>query len=308
MSSPRRLGLPESIRMRHDTHFVDQLARPSGEAIGRMIPIEDIEPNPRQPRQDLGDLSELTASVREKGILEPHPGPSRWRALRDHRRRASLSGRLATWASQSCPASFAIRVDAEMMELALIENLQRKDLTAFEEADGLQSLGREAGYTHEMMAEKLGQEPDLHHGNALLDAMPEDVRQLCRLADITSKSMLLQIARQGSEEAMSALIDKISGEGITREEARRFNRTSEKRPRRAKQLVFRFKPSDRVYQFSLTFAKPQVERDELIHALREILGTLVENPEALLSGHAPKLAPGAPSAASSPAGDQPTWP
>jgi hypothetical protein len=57
--------------MRHDTHFVDQLARPGGEAIGRLIPVEDIEPNPDQPRQALGDLAELTASIREKGILEP---------------------------------------------------------------------------------------------------------------------------------------------------------------------------------------------------------------------------------------------
>ena len=71
MSSPRRIGLPQAIRMRHDTHFVDQLSRPSGEAVGRMIPIEDLQPNPRQPRQDLGDLSELKASVSAKGVLEP---------------------------------------------------------------------------------------------------------------------------------------------------------------------------------------------------------------------------------------------
>ncbi|HEY6551920.1 MAG TPA: ParB N-terminal domain-containing protein, partial [Vicinamibacteria bacterium] len=57
--------------MRHDTHFVDQLARPEGEAIGRLVPIEDIEANPNQPRRNLGELAELTASIREKGILEP---------------------------------------------------------------------------------------------------------------------------------------------------------------------------------------------------------------------------------------------
>ena len=71
MSSPRRLGLPEAMRMRHDPHFVDQLVRPSGETIGRLIPAEDIAPNPDQPRQALGDLEELTASIREKGVLEP---------------------------------------------------------------------------------------------------------------------------------------------------------------------------------------------------------------------------------------------
>jgi ParB family chromosome partitioning protein len=57
--------------MRHDNHYVDQLARPGGDPIGRMIPVEEIEANPGQPRQEIGDLSELVASVREKGILEP---------------------------------------------------------------------------------------------------------------------------------------------------------------------------------------------------------------------------------------------
>jgi ParB family chromosome partitioning protein len=71
VSSTRRIGLPETIRMRHEPHFVDQLLRPSGETIGRLVPIEDIAPNPDQPRQALGDLEELTASIREKGVLEP---------------------------------------------------------------------------------------------------------------------------------------------------------------------------------------------------------------------------------------------
>ena len=71
MSSPKRFGLPETLRMRHDTHFVDQLGRPGGVPVGRMIPIEDVDPNPNQPRQEVGDLTELVASVREKGVLEP---------------------------------------------------------------------------------------------------------------------------------------------------------------------------------------------------------------------------------------------
>ncbi len=71
MSSPRRFGLPETTRMRHDSHYVDQLGRPGGAPVGRLVPIEDIDPNPNQPRQTVGDLSELVASVREKGILEP---------------------------------------------------------------------------------------------------------------------------------------------------------------------------------------------------------------------------------------------
>ena len=67
---PRR-GLPTSMSMRHDEHYVDALAASAGAPIGRLIPIEQIDPNPQQPRQVMGDLSELIASIGEKGILEP---------------------------------------------------------------------------------------------------------------------------------------------------------------------------------------------------------------------------------------------
>ena len=94
MSSPRRLGLPEALRMRHDTHFVDQLGRPGGVPVGRLIPLEDIDPNPNQPRQALGDLSELVASIREKGVLEPilvRPRGSRFQIIAGERRYRAAS-------------------------------------------------------------------------------------------------------------------------------------------------------------------------------------------------------------------------
>jgi ParB family transcriptional regulator, chromosome partitioning protein len=64
-------GLPSSLKMRHDEHYVDALTNSAGEPIGRMIPIDQIDPNPDQPRQVMGDLSELMASITEKGIIEP---------------------------------------------------------------------------------------------------------------------------------------------------------------------------------------------------------------------------------------------
>ena len=64
-------GLPVSLKMRHDAHYVDALASSAGSPIGRMVPIESVDPNPDQPRQVMGDLSELKASIAEKGIIEP---------------------------------------------------------------------------------------------------------------------------------------------------------------------------------------------------------------------------------------------
>src|SRR5258706_13088669 len=57
--------------MRHDSHFVEEITSTRSESIGRLIDIERIEPNPHQPRKNFGDLSEMVASIKEKGVLEP---------------------------------------------------------------------------------------------------------------------------------------------------------------------------------------------------------------------------------------------
>ena len=67
----KRIGLPVTLKMRHDAHYVETLTSYSGASIGRMIPIEKIRPNPDQPRKFIGDVTELANSIREKGVLEP---------------------------------------------------------------------------------------------------------------------------------------------------------------------------------------------------------------------------------------------
>src|SRR5262245_65536144 len=57
--------------MRHDEHYVEALANSAGTPIGRLVKIDELDPNPNQPRQVMGDLSELMAAVAEKGIIEP---------------------------------------------------------------------------------------------------------------------------------------------------------------------------------------------------------------------------------------------
>jgi ParB family transcriptional regulator, chromosome partitioning protein len=273
VSSPRRIGLPETIRMRHDTHFVEQLGRPSGESIGRMVPIEDLQPNPRQPRQDLGDLSELKASVREKGVLEPilvRPVGGRFEIIAGERRyRAALDAGLA-----EMPCIVRDASDAEMMELALIENLQRKDLNAFEEADGLKALAETYGYTHEMMADRLGKSRTSITEMLSLTAMPEEVRQVCRLADIHSKSLLLQVVRQSDSTKMLRLVERLQEEGSTRAEARRIAKETKPAKGRPRNFVFRYQPSEKTFTLNLQFRRAQVPKQEIIAALENILENL----------------------------------
>src|SRR5712692_42920 len=138
-------GLPERSTMRHDAHFVEELTRRSGRHIGSMIPLDLIDPNSEQPRTSLGNIEELAASIREKGVLEPilvrTVGPNRYQIISGERRyrAASLAG------LDEIPAIELDADDKETLEIALIENIQRKDLTPFEESEGLLILQQKFG-------------------------------------------------------------------------------------------------------------------------------------------------------------------
>ena len=187
--------------MRHDEHYVEALVNSAGTPIGRLVPIDLLDPNPDQPRQVMGDLSDLMASVAEKGIIEPlivRQVEGRYQIIAGERRyHAAVQVGLA-----EVPVIVKDVDEKEVLELALIENIQRKDLTAFEEAEALHQLAARCGYTHEDMARKLGKSRTSITESMSLNAMPEDVRNLCRLADITSKSTLLQIVRQTDPQKM----------------------------------------------------------------------------------------------------------
>jgi len=262
--------------MRHDTHFVDQLGRPGGDPLGRLIPIEEVDPNPWQPREDVGDLTELVASIREKGILEPilvRPYEGRFQIIAGERRfRAAIEVGL-----DEVPCIIKEVSDAETMELALIENLQRKDLSAFEEAEGMKVLAQTYGYTHEKMAEKLGKSRTSITESLSLTTMPDEVRRLCRLADIRSKSLLLQVVRQSDSQRMIELVQRLQTEGTTRQDARRIAREGKTRRMKGRpgHYVFRYQARDKSFLLNLRFRRTQVLRAEVVGALQSIIESLM---------------------------------
>jgi ParB family chromosome partitioning protein len=265
-------GLPETLRMRHDQHYVEALAASAGEPVGRMVPIDLLDPNPSQPRQVMGDLSELMASVSEKGIIEPlivRQRLGRYQIIAGERRyHAAVQVGL-----REVPVVLREADDAEVMELALVENLQRKDLTAFEEAEALLQLQQKCGHTHEDMARKLGKSRTAITEALSLAAMPEEVRNLCRLADITAKSTLLQIVRQADAKKMLALVEKLAGQGsATRQDVRK--ETAKVKAGRPKAYVFAFRPTTKAFDLRLSFRKSKVEPSEIIEALENIIREL----------------------------------
>jgi ParB family transcriptional regulator, chromosome partitioning protein len=268
---PRR-GLPERVSMRHDEHYVETLAASAGAPIGRMAPIDAIDPNPNQPRQVMGDLSELIASIRQKGILEPlvvRQRGDRFQIVAGERRyQAAVQVGL-----HELPVVVRDVDDTEMLEVALIENLQRKDLTPFEESEALHGLAERCGYTHEDLARRLGKSRTSVTESLALQAMPEEVRNLCRLADISSKSLLLQVVRQETPEKMTALVERIASQGgATRQQLREA--AARPKPGRPKHYVFAYRPASKAFNLKLNFAKSRVSRDEIIDALEAILRDL----------------------------------
>ena len=286
MSDPsrKRGGLPLRVKMRHDTHFVEELTARHETPVGKMAPLSTIEPDPHQPRSTMGDLDELVASIREKGILEPilvRPRPEEaadgpagvlYRIISGERRyRAAQEAGL-----YEVPV---IEMDVsaeEALEIALIENLQRKDLTPFEEAEGYRLLAESHGYTHEEIADSVGKSRTVITESLSLLQMPPRVRDTVQALAITSKSLLLEILKAGSEAEMIELLDEVARRGLNRDDLRQRLRRADKGKGggRRKPYVFRFKSPDRKFSLSLSFRQSEVDREDLIRALEQILGDL----------------------------------
>ena len=157
--SVKPTGLPPAAKMRHDAHYVEEITSWGGNAIGRMIPIGEIEPNAGLLRRDAGDLQTLTESVRELGVLNP----LLVRFLPDSGKYAIISGQRRYQAASAAGLSELPCIekdvdDAEAIEIALTESLHHKELTSSEQAIWIHALAR-LGMTHEEFARRTGKLP-----------------------------------------------------------------------------------------------------------------------------------------------------
>jgi ParB family chromosome partitioning protein len=167
------------------------------------VPVAAVRPNSQQPRRyfDESGLTELAASIKARGLLQPivvkregngyllMAGERRWRA-------AQLAG------LESIPA--LVR-DDDPLEIAMIENLQREDLTPLEEAEGLGRLVDQFGYTHEVLARLLGKSRPYVSNTLALLRLPDDIKAQYHAAPEVSREVLISIARAESPERQATL-------------------------------------------------------------------------------------------------------
>ncbi len=167
------------------------------------IPIDQVHPNPNQPRRFINPqgLDELTESIRTRGVLQPiivkREGAGFMIMAGERRYRAARAAGLRTLP--------AIVRDDDPNEIALIENLQREDLTALEEAEGLGAMVARYGYTHQALAQLLHKSRPYVSNMLVLTRLPAEVKAEVHRYPAISREILMATARQGSEEEMLKL-------------------------------------------------------------------------------------------------------
>jgi len=275
--NPKRSGLPTSIGMRHDTHFVDWISKKTAAPMVRMIPLAKIAPNPHQARSSLGDIHEMMTSIKAKGVLEPiivRPKGDSYEIIAGERRYIASKNVGLT----EIPAIELIVNDSEAMEISLIENLQRKHLDLFEEADGLKALMEIYDYSHAQISEKIGKARSTITEIINISRVPHDVRTSCLESGLEkNRSLLIELSKLKTPEEMLALLKQIRERGLRREDTRDLTKEMKGKDGTAKikHYVFNYRPKeDRSYQVRIEFKKEAVSRIEIIKVLEDLISKL----------------------------------
>ncbi len=247
------------------------------------LPLAQIETDPNQPRKDLGDLSDLKASIDAVGLVQPIivtvVGYERYRIIAGERRFTAAREVGLT----KIPAIVRTAEEHQRLELQIVENLHRKDLNPFEEGFSYQRLMDEFGLTQEQVAQRLGRSQESVNETIRLLTLPERVRDEYRTSDKASKSLLLEIARQSAEEQLALWEQAKQGELTVRKLRERRERSPQRGQRRppmpssplASQpispMTFRYPIQTSDAAITVVFDRPRATQEEIVAALEEAL-------------------------------------
>jgi len=213
--------------------------RPGSEPGPRSIPVAEIGPNPHQPRSRFNDerLAELASSIKSTGVLQPllvrrdPTGGFQLIAGERRLRAASLAG------LESVPAIIRDVTDQEMVEMALIENIQREDLNPIDEAKAFKTLTEELKLTHEQVSERVGKGRASITNSLRLLGLPAEVQDMVSRGTLSSghARALLSFESNGDQLAAARYVTA-KGFSVRRTESyvRRRLRKQHSRPRTEK--------------------------------------------------------------------------
>lgn len=196
---------------------------PTGRDEQRLLPIRlgSIEPDPEQPRADIGDVSELAESIRKHGLLqpivvEPIEDGRRYRILAGHRRYKACGE--AGFETIQC----IVRTVEEhtRLELQVIENLHRKDLSPVEEARALKRLMDEFNLNQRDLAKRLGKSLGSVNQTLRILSLSDEALESVQTSEQLTKSVLLEVAKEDDPKKQLSLIDKAKAGQLTVRKAR----------------------------------------------------------------------------------------
>ena len=188
--------------------YLDDIQNNAAEAPGRReveLPIEEIRPNPYQPRKEFDKkaLEELSESIKTHGIFTPllvRKSVSGYDLITGERRlRAAKMAGLKT-----VPAIQVEFTEEQMMEIAILENVQREDLNPIEEAAAYESLIQKLGYTQEKLAERVGKSREYCANIMRLLKLPEDVQSMVVNKQLTMSHVRPLLSLNDEEEIYEA--------------------------------------------------------------------------------------------------------
>lgn len=273
MQKARKTGLPDDITMRHDNHYVDLIEDKLYGPRIRMISINKIDPSPNQARTELGDIEELMASIKAKGILQPiivREKNGRYEIIAGERRCIAAKN----VGLKDIPCIEMNVSDNEAMEIALIENLQRKDLGVFEEADGLNALADMYGYSHKQISEKIGKARSTITEIISISKIPKAIRNLCEEFSIKSRGTVIEIAKQESEDNMYRLITEIKKRELKREDTRDLSKMIKGKEKKIDRYVYKYEEKDKSFKIKIEFKQQRVTKDEIVQILEKLIEKL----------------------------------
>ena len=269
----KKVGLPDFIKMKHDHHLVDEISLRTKTPVIRNVPVEKILANQLQPRRDMGDLKELTNSIKENGIIEPvivKPRDGNFEIIAGERRfRAAKEAGMT-----EIPCIEHDIPDNEALEMSIIENIQRKDLNVFEQADSIRSLAEIYGYTHEEIAKKIGKSRVSVTELVRITDLPAEIRERCLQLGIDSKTFLLELTKTGDTEKMDEILSQYGKKPVSREVVKEQRKEKEGKP---KPFRFQFVSDDKKVRINFHFKHENVDRDRVIEVLEKLIADIREN-------------------------------
>ena len=251
------------------------------------LPLTQIQPDPDQPRKDLGDLTELKASIASVGVVQPILvsvlGYERYQIIAGERRFTAAR----ELGLERIPAIVRSLEAHQRLELQIIENLHRQDLNPLEEAVSYRRLIDEFRMTQEEVGKRIGKSRNSVSELLRLLELPASIQSECRTSDAfgaassLSKSLLLEIAKQPGEAAQRRLWEQAKRGQLTVKQARQQKpavqaknegrKTQEAFGASRTGMVFRYPIQTDAAMVTLVFEASSATWDDIIAALEQAL-------------------------------------